>query len=140
MDFTSVCLETLPRGALRTTVGFEPALAVLFTSDIQHYAAIFVGMAKMPAFMKTLLKEIPAAWHDFKFQAGFPGKEVGMASKNPAARVYVLLMPRVLLLIRRQRGAGSMLGGVMNDLHCLLLITGFFLLCLAYLRGCERLK
>jgi len=89
MDFTPVCLDRLPKGERRTTVAFELAQAVLYTSGIQHYAEIPEVLAKQPAFVRTLLREIPASWQDSKLLAGFPGRDVVMARKAADGRWYV---------------------------------------------------
>jgi hypothetical protein len=82
MDFTPVCLDKIGRVQRRTTSGFELALAVLFTSGIQHYAEIPEGMAKMPAYVKDFMKHVPAIWNDTKFIDGYPGKFVVMAREG----------------------------------------------------------
>lgn len=82
MDFTPVSLDTIPNIQRRTSSAFELATAVLFVSGIQHYAEIPEGMAKMPDYVKSLMKEIPGAWEDSKFLAGEPGSFVVMARKG----------------------------------------------------------
>jgi hypothetical protein len=83
MDFTPLCLDRLPgKGVRRTTVPFELALAVLFTSGIQHYAEIPEGLAKMPAYVREFLRGVPAVWDDTKFLDGFPGKYAAFARRG----------------------------------------------------------
>jgi len=82
MDFTPVCLDKLPRGERRTTSAFELALAVIFTSGIQHYPEIPEGMAKMPDYVQDFMKHVPSVWDDTKFIAGYPGKLAVFARKS----------------------------------------------------------
>jgi len=84
MDFTPVVLDKLPRCARRTTGAFELALAVLFTSGIQHYAEIPEGMAKMPDSVRDFMKRVPSVWDDTIFLDGYPGKFVVLARRNGA--------------------------------------------------------
>lgn len=80
MDFTPVCLDRLPgKGIRRTTVPFELALAVLFTSGIQHYPETPEGMAKMPDYVRDFMRRVPSVWDDTKFLDGVPGKYVALA-------------------------------------------------------------
>lgn len=83
MDFTPLCLDRLPgRGVRRTTVPFELALAVLFTSGIQHYAEIPAGMAKMPDYVRAFLRQVPSIWDDTKLIDGYPGKFAVLARQG----------------------------------------------------------
>jgi len=83
MDFTPLCLDRLPgRGVRRTTVPFELALAVLFTSGIQHYAEIPAGMAKMPDYVRAFLRQVPSVWDDTKLIDGYPGKFAVLARQG----------------------------------------------------------
>ena len=82
MDFTPVCLDKISRIERRTTAAFELALSVLFTSGIQHYAEIPEGMAKMPAYVKDFMKQVPSIWNDTKFIDGDPGKFVVLAREG----------------------------------------------------------
>lgn len=82
MDFTPVCLDKIGRVQRRTTSAFELALAVLFTSGIQHYAEIPEGMAKMPEYVRSVMRTIPSVWEDTRFIDGFPGKFAVLARKG----------------------------------------------------------
>ncbi len=82
MDFTPMVLDRINRIERRTTSGFELALAVLFTSGIQHYAEIPEGMKKVPDYVRDFIREIPSIWEDSKFITGYPGKDVVMARKG----------------------------------------------------------
>ena len=74
MDFTPVCLDKIGQTQLRTTGAFELALAVIFTSGVQHYPDIPEGMAKMPAYVQAFMRQVPSVWDDTKFIDGYPGK------------------------------------------------------------------
>ena len=83
MDFTPVALDRINNKIKRrTTSAFELALSVVFTSGIQHYAEIPAGMAKMPAYVKDFMKQVPSVWDDTKFIDGYPGKFVVIARKG----------------------------------------------------------
>lgn len=83
MDFTPVALDRINNKIKRrTTSAFELALSVVFTSGIQHYAEIPSGMAKMPAYVKDFMKQVPSVWDDTKFIDGYPGKFVVIARKG----------------------------------------------------------
>lgn len=83
MDFTPMALDKLnDRVERRTTAAFELALAVLFTSGIQHLAEVPEGMAKAPDEVRSFLKQLPAAWDDLRFLDGYPGKHVVIARRS----------------------------------------------------------
>jgi alpha-glucosidase len=79
---------TLPRGwqrtylERRTSSAFELALAVLFTSGIQHYAEIPEGMARAPEYVREFLRGVPSIWDDVRFLTGDPGKYVAIARRS----------------------------------------------------------
>jgi alpha-glucosidase len=123
MDFTPTVLDRIRRIERRTTSGFELALAILFTSGIQHYAEIPEGMAKAPEYVRALLKEIPDVWDDSKFIDGYPGKFAVFARRGEG-RWYVAgingeATERELLLDLSElsgRGSGTLItdGGAGN--------------------------
>jgi alpha-glucosidase len=88
MDFTPVVLDRIRNIERRTSSAFELALAVLFTSGIQHYAEIPEGMAKAPGYVRQFMKDVPAVWDDVRFIAGYPGKFVVLARRS-GTRWYV---------------------------------------------------
>ena len=89
MDFTPVCLDAInDRVKRRTTGAFELALAVLFTSGIQHYAETPEGMARQPEDVRAFLRQVPAIWEEVRFLDGFPGKYVALARRG-GGRWYV---------------------------------------------------
>jgi hypothetical protein len=81
-------LDRINRIERRTTSAFELALAVLFTSGIQHYAEIPEGMAKAPDYVRDFLKHVPGVWDDTKFFAGYPGK-LPVLARRGEGRWYV---------------------------------------------------
>jgi hypothetical protein len=82
MDFTPVCFSEVPGIKRITTNGFELALSVMFWSGLQHYAETPRGMAKVPAYVKDFLREVPSCWDDTKFVEGYPGKFIVIARKS----------------------------------------------------------
>jgi hypothetical protein len=85
MDFTPVAFSEVPNIKRTTTNCFELALSVLFLSGIQHFAEIPQGMAKVPDYVKEILKEVPVSWVETRFIDGFPGKLVVIARKSNKA-------------------------------------------------------
>jgi alpha-glucosidase len=83
MDFTPMNLYKIPTQSKRkTSSSFELALSVLFLSGIPHYAESPDGMAKVPAYVKQFLIDLPSYWDGVRFIDGFPGKDVILARKN----------------------------------------------------------
>lgn len=82
MDFTPMNLHKIPTTSIRrTSSAFELALSVLFLSGIQHFAESPEGMAQVPVYVKTFLRELPVKWDDVRFINGYPGKEVIIARR-----------------------------------------------------------
>jgi alpha-glucosidase len=81
MDFTPMVFGDIPKIKRVTRNGFELAESVLFLSGIQHFAETPEGMAKAPAYVKTLLQDLPRSWDDTKFVDGYPGRYVVIARK-----------------------------------------------------------
>ncbi len=81
MDFTPMVFGDIPNIERRTRNGFELAESVLFLSGIQHFAETDVGMATVPAYVKSFLQELPRHWDDVKFIDGYPGKYAVVARK-----------------------------------------------------------
>lgn len=89
MDFTPVCLDKLPGNRVRrTTPAFELALAVVFTSGIQHIPELPEAMAKMPGYVREFLGRVPANWDDTRLLSGYPGRHVTVARRH-GSRWYV---------------------------------------------------
>lgn len=82
MDFTPVVFHEIPNIKRATRNGFELAESVLFLSGIQHYAETPEGMATVPAYVKTFLRELPRAWDEVRFLDGEPGKYVVLARRS----------------------------------------------------------
>jgi hypothetical protein len=81
MDFTPMVFGDIPNIKRTTRNGFELAQSVLFLSGIQHYAETPEGMATVPAYVKTLLRELPRRWDEVRFLDGEPGKFVVLARR-----------------------------------------------------------
>jgi hypothetical protein len=118
MDFTPVVLDRIRNIERRTTSAFELALAVLFTSGIQHYAEIPEGMAKAPPDVREFMQQVPSVWDDTKFLDGYPGKFAVMARRGDG-RWYVAGIngedtPRSLALDLKELG-GAAAGTLITD-------------------------
>ncbi|OZI07049.1 alpha-glucosidase [Siphonobacter sp. BAB-5385] len=87
MDYTPVAF-TNSQHSHTTTYAHELALAVVFESGIQHLADRPAGFDQLPDPAKFMLSELPTAWDETRFLAGYPGKEVVIARRK-AARWYV---------------------------------------------------
>jgi hypothetical protein len=81
MDFTPMVFGDIPNIRRATRNGFELAQSVLFLSGVQHYAETPEGMATVPAFVKTFLRELPGRWDEVRFLAGEPGRYVVLARR-----------------------------------------------------------
>ena len=81
MDFTPMVFGDIPKIKRSTRNGFELAESVLFLSGIQHFAEIPEGMATVPAYVKTMLQDLPRQWDDVRFITGYPGSHVVIARK-----------------------------------------------------------
>ncbi|WP_291528784.1 glycoside hydrolase family 97 protein [Bacteroides sp. UBA939] len=65
-----------------TSHGHELALPVIFESPLQHMPDRPSTYDNLPEPVKRLLSELPTAWDDTKFLAGYPGVEVIMARRK----------------------------------------------------------
>ncbi len=81
MDFTPMVFGDIPNIQRATRNGFELAESVVFLSGIQHYAETPEGMATVPAYVKTLLRELPRHWDEVRFLDGEPAKFVVLARR-----------------------------------------------------------
>jgi hypothetical protein len=84
MDFTPMVFGDIPTITRATRNGFELAESVLFLSGIQHFAETPEGMATAPAYIKTVLQQLPSSWDDVKFIDGYPGRYVVIARRAGA--------------------------------------------------------
>ena len=82
MDFTPVCFSEIPGLKRLTTQGFQIALPVIFWSGIQHFAETPEGMARVPEYVQTFMREIPVAWDETRFIDGSPGKLAVFARRS----------------------------------------------------------
>jgi alpha-glucosidase len=81
MDFTPVCFTSYDNFERVTGNGAELAMAVIFLSGVQHYAETPRGMAAMPDYVRTLMRDIPVAWDETRFIDGFPGRFLVIARR-----------------------------------------------------------
>lgn len=81
MDFTPMVFGDIPNIQRATRNGFELAQSVLFLSGLQHYAETPEGMATVPGYVKTFLRELPARWDEVRFLDGVPGEYVVLARR-----------------------------------------------------------
>lgn len=89
MDFTPLCLEGPGKIKRLTTVGAELSTTVLYTSGVQHYIEIPEVMARQPDYVRTFLREIPAAWEESRFLTGYPGKLAVFARRGADGRWWI---------------------------------------------------
>ncbi|HMW72986.1 MAG TPA: glycoside hydrolase family 97 catalytic domain-containing protein, partial [Cellvibrionaceae bacterium] len=82
MDFTPTVLSSIPGINRRTRVGFELAVSVLFLSGWQHIAETPAGMAKVPHYVKNILRDLPVSWDETRFVDGFPGRYAVIARRK----------------------------------------------------------
>jgi alpha-glucosidase len=119
MDFTPMVLDRINRIQRRSTSAFELALAVLFTSGIQHYAEIPEGMAKAPDYVRDYLRSLPAIWEEVKFLDGFPGR-YAVVARQGGGRWFVSGIngenaPRELALDLTGLASGAVKGELIAD-------------------------
>lgn len=81
MDFTPMVFGEIPNIRRSASNGFELATSVLYLSGIQHFAETPEGMSTVPAYVKTLLQELPRSWDDSRLLDGYPGQYVVMARR-----------------------------------------------------------
>ncbi|MCX8155221.1 MAG: glycoside hydrolase family 97 protein [Verrucomicrobiae bacterium] len=81
MDYTPVALTEHNHKHL-TTYAHELALAALFESGWVHFADKPEAYRALPAEPKQWLKELPVAWDDTRFLAGYPGQFVVLARRR----------------------------------------------------------
>jgi alpha-glucosidase len=81
MDFTPMVFGDKGQIKRHTRNGFELAESVLFLSGIQHFAEIPEGMAGVPDYVRSFLRDLPRRWDDSRFLAGYPGSHLAVARK-----------------------------------------------------------
>jgi len=65
-----------------TSYAHELAQAVVYESGWVHFADGVEAYLELPEAPKQLLKDVPVAWDDTKFLAGFPGKYAVLARRK----------------------------------------------------------
>ncbi|OXU14083.1 glycoside hydrolase family 97 protein [Sedimentisphaera salicampi] len=83
MDFTPVVFNPEIRSVqLKTTLGFELALSVVFESGIQHFGLVPEEYDLMPDYVVSYLREVPVSWDETNFIKGYPGRLAVIARKK----------------------------------------------------------
>jgi hypothetical protein len=88
MDFTPVCFNAYDNNKRVTGNGAELAQAVLFLSGVQHYAETPAGMAKVPEYVRALMRDIPVIWDETKYIDGYPGRYLILARR--ASKIWYI--------------------------------------------------
>ena len=78
MDYTPMGLAN-GKYSHKSTYAHELALTVLFESGWVHFADDPDTYRKLPDAPKQFMKELPVAWDDTRFVAGYPGREAVLA-------------------------------------------------------------
>lgn len=81
MDYTPVAFSD-NKYAHKTSYAHELALAVLFESGWVHFADKAEAYRSLPPAPKQFLKEVPVAWDDTRFVAGYPGQYAVLARRH----------------------------------------------------------
>lgn len=81
MDYTSMGLTSRTYKHV-TTYANELAQLIVFASGVNHLVDLPRTYLKQPDFIKSFISNYPkAAWDDFKFISGYPGKDIVLARK-----------------------------------------------------------
>jgi alpha-glucosidase len=81
MDYTPMALSN-GKYPHRSTYAHELALTVLFESGWVHFADDPDTYRKLPDAPKQFIRELPVAWDDTRFVAGYPGREIVLARRQ----------------------------------------------------------
>ena len=81
MDYTP-CTFSDSQHPHITSHGHELALTVLFESGLQHLADRPESYLSQPQAVQDFLSELPAAWDETRFIAGYPGEYVILARRS----------------------------------------------------------
>ncbi|MEO8482579.1 MAG: glycoside hydrolase family 97 catalytic domain-containing protein [Acidobacteriota bacterium] len=81
MDFTPVTFSDAQYPHL-TTNAHELALAVLFTTGVQHFADSVTAYTSLPEAPKTFLRQIPVVWDETRVVDGEPGRSITVARRS----------------------------------------------------------
>jgi alpha-glucosidase len=82
MDYTPVTWTEWDNRPRTTSNLHEVALAVVFESGIQHFADSAEAFRSLPNTYKSLFAKLPTTWHETRFLAGYPGKDVILARRH----------------------------------------------------------
>ena len=83
MDFTpTMFTDSVGVSKRRTSNAFDLAMTVVFESGLQHLGVTPEGLDGVPAYVRTFLEEVPAAWDETRFVEGFPGEYVALARRK----------------------------------------------------------
>ncbi|MGD2095474.1 MAG: glycoside hydrolase family 97 C-terminal domain-containing protein, partial [Phycisphaerales bacterium] len=118
MDFTPVMFWDNVYPHL-TSYAHELAQSVVYESGWIHFADGPRAYLELPNTVKQFLKDVPAAWDDTKFLAGYPGKYVVIARRKGGQWFIGGLTgeetPRELVLSLDFIGSGSYEASIIND-------------------------
>ena len=81
MDYTP-CAFSDSQHPHNTTNAHELALTVVFESGLQHIADRPESLLAQPQEVKDFFSELPAAWDETRFVAGYPGEYVVLARRK----------------------------------------------------------
>jgi hypothetical protein len=81
MDYTPVGFSD-NNNKHKTTSAHELALAALFETGWLHFTDGAKSYLDLPSVPKDFLKQVPVAWDDTRFVAGYPGKYVVLARRK----------------------------------------------------------
>lgn len=83
MDYTPVGLSN-NRYPHQTTAAHELALSVLFETGWLHFTDKVEAYLSLPPIPKQFLKDVPVAWDETRFVAGYPGQFAVVARRKGA--------------------------------------------------------
>lgn len=66
----------------RTTDGFQIATSVIFQNPVQNFALTPESVGYAPAAAVEFMKEVPTAWDETRYIAGYPGKYAVIARRH----------------------------------------------------------
>jgi hypothetical protein len=66
----------------RTTDVFQLATSVLYFSPLQHFGLTPNNLVEQPKFVIDFLKQVPAAWDETRYVAGYPGRDIVLARRH----------------------------------------------------------
>jgi alpha-glucosidase len=82
MDYTPVTFTNKREALRRTTWAHELALSIVFESGVFHFADRMESYQSLPEAPKKFLQNVPVAWDETKYVAGYPGKYVVIARRK----------------------------------------------------------